>query len=429
MGIAQHKSLAIKAAIDQGLLDDNKPVVALMNIQGLQKSVNDLITAFPDHFQHCFAVKANPYLKFLEVLNRAGMGAEVASPTELEISLNAGFAVNNMVFDAPVKTHQEIDRALSLGIAFNIDNFQELERVSDWFNSNSSSSSIGFRINPQIGAGAVESTSTATMTSKFGIGLFDNRERIITACKQYEWIDTLHVHVGSIGCSLELMAKGISAAVNLAEDINEKLDYKKITKLDIGGGLPVDFTQDIDKPSFSEYAKFLSKTVPLLFDGSYQVTTEFGRAIAAKNAMTIGRVEYTKTTGERTIALTHIGVQTLVRTVYEPDVWTRRISAFTERGEFKIDKMAIQDIAGPACFSGDLIARERLMPMLEPKDYIMVHDTGAYHFSSHYQYNALPRVPVYGYTVNKSEDKSNKVSFTLFSKGQTTQDVINDYSY
>ncbi len=426
MNTTQHKSLAIKAAINQGLLNEDKPLIALMNIHGLQKSVNDLTEAFPDHFKHCFAVKANPYLKFLEVLKNAGMGAEVASSTELEISLNAGFIVENMVFDTPVKTHQEIDRALSLGIAFNIDNFQELERVSDWLKINTTTSSIGFRINPQIGAGAVESTSTATMTSKFGIGLNDsgNREKVINACRKYSWIDCIHVHVGSVACPLSLIAKGIRAATNLAEEINENLNKRQITKLNIGGGLPVDFTQDEDNPSFKEYAEFLRDKIPELFGGMYHVTTEFGRAISAKNAITIGRVEYTKETGGRSIALTHIGVQTLVRTVYEPDYWKRRISAYSSQGILKIDDEIVQDIAGPACFSGDLIAKERLMPRLQANDYIMVHDTGAYHFSNHYQYNALPRLPVYGYTI----DKDNKVSFEIISQGQSTQDVINDYS-
>ena len=144
----------------------------------------------------------------------------------------------------------------------------------------------------------------------------------------------------------------------------------------------------------------------------------------AKNAITVGRVEYTKTSGGTPIALTHIGVQTLVRTVYEPEYWKRRITAFDEKGALKKGPLIKQDIAGPACFSGDLIARERALPLLKPNDYVMVHDTGTYHFSNHYQYNALPRIPVYGYQI----DTSGQVIFVEISKGQNMNDVINDYS-
>jgi diaminopimelate decarboxylase len=426
MNIAKHKTLAIQNAIKQGLLGDDRPLVALVNLQGLTHSVKDLLGAFPDHFRHCFAVKANPYQKVLKSLHLAGMGAEVASLPELELALKAGFKAGEIVFDAPVKTPQEIDRALHLGIAFNIDNFQELERVIKWFENNSSTSSIGFRINPQIGAGSVASTSTATMTSKFGIGIKDkgNREQLVEACKNHAWIDTIHVHVGSVGCPLDLMCKGIAVAMELADEINHETGTLQISKFDIGGGLPVDFSQDKDNPGFHEYVRALREAVPDLFDPKYHVTTEFGRAIIAKNAVTIGRVEYAKTMGGTPIALTHVGVQTLIRTVYEPENWRRRISAFNSTGETKNGTLIEQDIAGPACFSGDLIAKQRALPLLEQGDYIMVHDTGAYQFSNHYQYNALPRIPVYGYTIDNEE----RLNFESISQGQSTDDVIKDYS-
>lgn len=426
MNITDHKKQAIKAVIQQGLLNSENPLVVLVNQQGIIDTVEKLHHAFPGYFRHCFAVKANPYLKILEQLRKAGMDAEVASMTELELSLKAGFTTDQIVFDAPVKTPQEIDRALSLGIAFNIDNFQELDRVIEWCKTKQSSSSIGFRINPQIGAGSVASTSTATMTSKFGIGLKDagNRQRIISACQNYSWIDTIHVHVGSVGCPIELMCSGVEAATKLVNDINNQIGKHQIKSIDIGGGLPVDFTQDADNPEFSDYATALTNSVPEVMSGNYHVTTEYGRAIMAKNAITIGRVEYTKNMGNTAIALTHIGVQTLVRTVYEPINWKRRISAFDSVGQVKTGEMIKQDIAGPACFSGDLIATDRPLPLLEPGDYIMVHDTGAYQFSSHYQYNALPRLPVYSYAI----DEQDNIEFKLISSGQSIQDVIEDYS-
>jgi diaminopimelate decarboxylase len=424
--LASHKKLAIKAAIEQGLLGEKKPLLVLVNQQGIIDSVNKLHDAFPRHFKHCFAVKANPYLKILQQLKQAGMGAEVASLAELELSLNAGFNPNQMVFDAPLKTPQEIERALTLGIAFNIDNFQELELVISCLSKKESSSNIGFRINPQIGAGKVASTSTATMTSKFGIGLKDkgNRQRIIDSCIKFPWLNTLHVHVGSIGCSLELMSEGISSIVELAEEINQTNHTKQIVNLDIGGGLPVDFTQDTDSPEFTDFAIALSKNVPQVMNGEYHITTEYGRAMIAKNAMTLGRIEYTKTMGGLPIALSHIGVQTLLRTVNEPEDWKRRITAFDKNGLPKEGKLIEQDIAGPACFTGDIIAHKRPLPLLQSGDYIMVHDTGAYQFSSHYQYNALPRLPVYGYSINDNLE----ISFEMISAGQTIDDVIQSFS-
>ena len=258
--IAKHKINALQASLSHDLLNDDTPLLALVNIDGIFDSVKSLQDAFPSYFSHYFAVKANPYLKILEVLHQSEMGAEVASAPELELSLKAKFSDQNIIFDAPVKTRQEISRALSLGIAFNIDNFQELDRVVSWMTMHQSHSSIGFRINPQVGAGAVASTSTATKSSKFGIGIQDenNREAIINACKEYSWIKCIHVHIGSVACPLELMCEGISVAVDLAEEINQTLDKQQITTIDIGGGLPVDFSQNQDDPTFKQYAATLS---------------------------------------------------------------------------------------------------------------------------------------------------------------------------
>ncbi|MGV6852068.1 MAG: diaminopimelate decarboxylase, partial [bacterium] len=222
---------------------------------------------------------------------------------------------------------------------------------------------------------------------------------------------------------LDLMCTGIGIATDLAIEINGILGHTQITHIDIGGGLPVDFTQDDDNPSFKEFSDFLKQRVPALFTDNFNVITEYGRAIAAKNAVTIGRVEYTKYMGGVPITSCHIGVQTLVRTVYEPEDWKRRVTAFNSQGEVKANDLLDQNIGGPACFSGDLIARERGLPAVEFGDYLMVHDTGSYHFSSHYQYNALPRIPVYAYEVS-----NNQVTLEIISAGQTTQDVINDYS-
>ena len=76
-----------------------------------------------------------------------------------------------------------------------------------------------------------------------------------------------------------------------------------------------------DSPTFAEYADILEKEVPGLFDGSYRVVTEFGRAVIAKCAYTIAKVEYTKTMGGRHIALTHAGAQVATRTVFMPQNW------------------------------------------------------------------------------------------------------------
>lgn len=47
-----------------------------------------------------------------------------------------------------------------------------------------------------------------------------------------------------------------------------------------------------------------------------------------------------------------------------------------------------QDIAGPCCFGGDIIAHERELPLVEQDDWVVAHDTGGYYLSAWSYYNS-----------------------------------------
>jgi len=106
-------------------------------------------------------------------------------------------------------------------------------------------------------------------------------------------------HVGSQGCSLELLAAGQRKTVDLAEEINGRTGKRQVGLIDIGGGLPVNFESEEVRPTFAEYADVLSSAVPELFNGKFRGKTEFGRSIYAKNGFIASRIEYTKSAGGR----------------------------------------------------------------------------------------------------------------------------------
>ena len=420
------KQNIIKTAISEHAIDNDLTAIGVMDLDGLKKTVSDAYNAFPANFFHTFAVKANALVQVLKPLREYGMGAEVASPGELLIALTAGFSAQNIIFDSPAKTRQDLRTCIKSGIALNIDNLQELERIDAlMLEFPDSKSVIGFRVNPQIGGGKIGSTSTATATSKFGYALLDadNRNTLISLYKARPWLKSIHTHTGSQGCELTLMAYGIKVITELAEEINAVIGSQQITRLDIGGGLPVNFSSEVIKPSFKDYAEILKAEVPLLFTGKYQVKTEFGRAIVAKNGVIITRVEYTKNSGGRHIATTHAGAQILTRTAFLPKSWPIRVTGYTAEGIEKTpqnSEVVITDVAGPCCFAGDLICSNQQLPKLERNDYVMVHDTGGYYFTNHFDYNSLPRVAVY--TISGAD---NDLSMQCIRPAESLEDVLN----
>ncbi|MFG2214733.1 MULTISPECIES: diaminopimelate decarboxylase [unclassified Streptomyces] len=420
------RTAALARAVEDGLLGPHSPVVGLLDVDGVLAAVDALNEAFagPAPVQHTFAAKACGLVPVLRLLADAGMGCEVASPGELEQALAAGFRYDRLVFDSPAKTVAELEFALAHGIAINLDNFQELARVDRLLAGREAAGPIGIRVNPQVGAGAIGAMSTATATSKFGVALRDPGavDAVTEAFERHPWLNRLHAHVGSQGCPLPLIAEGIRAAYELAERINDRLGHARITGIDIGGGLPVNFTDEDDRPTYADYVAELRAAVPGLFDGRYTLVTEFGRSLLAKSG-TIGTVvEYTKSAGGRRIAVTHAGAQVATRTVFMPGSWPLRVGVFDAAGRPKQGPAQVVDIAGPCCFAGDLTATGVWLPAVEPGDVVALHDTGAYYFSSHFSYNSLPRPAVYGYRA----DADGRVRFALVREAQSVREVVEE---
>ena len=209
--LPSHKVAAVKAALAGGMLSEEQPIAAFLDLDGIRASVAALHDAFPAHCLHTFAAKASTIHRVLELLRDNGMGCEVASPVELAAAIRAGFPPERIVFDSPAKTRAEF-----------------------------------------------------------------------------------------------------------AEQVNDTIGHQQVTTIDIGGGLPVNFESETVTPTYAAYAAILAESVPLLFSGKYRVVTEFGRSIMAKNGFIVARVEYTKETGGRSIAISHAGAHTATRTVFMP---------------------------------------------------------------------------------------------------------------
>lgn len=423
---------------DSGLpeLDDEAPLVGLIDIDLLDLLFEELDAAFDisGTTLHAIACKAAPIKGLLQRYADLGAGCEVASKGELELALASGFTPDKIVFDSPAKTWSELRRALSLGVSMNIDNFEELGRVDQILSeldhcwNRDDMPVIGLRINPQTGSGEIEALSTASTTSKFGLGLTDagSRAEIVQAYLDRPWLTQIHVHSGSQGVSLQHAAHGISQIVALAQEINDRSarqgdGAKQVKRIDIGGGLAVNFAGNEITPSFADYRQTLEETVPELF--GFDLVTEFGRALLAKAGTIVTRVEYVKSAGDRKIAVTHAGVQVATRTAYAPQDWPLRILPFDAQGQPKTQgEFEAHDIAGPACFAGDLLARDRMLPTLQPGDIVAVPETGAYYFSNHFSYNLLPRIPIYGY-FGEGEQQ-----YALLRRGQTTDEILAEAS-
>ena len=151
-----------------------------------------------------------------------------------------------------------------------------------------------------------------------------------------------------------------------------------------------------------------------------------GRAIVATSGWFASRIEYTKVASGRLIGITHAGGSMFVREVYMGDTWYHPITIYDASGCKKIADVKLVDLAGPLCFSGDLIAKGVELPSFQQGDYLIYHHTAAYSIGMYSMYNSIATPPVCCYSITK---ETNEVTVKLIKREESIQQVTTFWDY
>jgi len=412
--VSQEEAAAIlQASLNRGV-PGARPAAIFHHLGLMHARIAALKAAFPEQTLHAVAIKSNPVVEILREVVSAGAGLEAASLEEVQLALAAGCPPDRVVFDSPAKTAEEIGIAIRYGVYLNVDNFDELRRVADIRKSCVSLSRVGLRINPMVGGGTIEHTSVATKNSKFGVPLLDSR-RILAAFADFRWLTGLHIHVGSQGCGLALLAEAAQRVSDLRREIAARTG-RKVTHVDIGGGLSTVYRTGDVAPTPAVYRSLLERRAPDLFAPDLSLVTEFGRAIHANSGIAASRVEYVKP--DQYLAVIHLGADFLLRPVYRSDEWRHEFFVFDRNGVPKLGPTAPITVTGPLCFAGDIVARDVSLPPIEAGDWIVIRDVGAYTLSmwSRHCSRAIPAVLGYDPHANQP--------LRILRRAETSADIV-----
>ena len=446
----------LQASLQKGEFRPSDQAVIFYDLDFLSHRIQRLVKAFPEGTLHGLAIKANPLLRIMEWSRNLdpGIGVEAASFGEVLLALEAGYAPSSIVYDSPVKTVEEIGQALALGVHLNVDNLSELDRVSARINTHkvpgTSKATIGIRINPQIGVGSILESSVAGEYSKFGVPIRYHREQIVKSFLDHEWLSGLHLHVGSQGCPMSMLTEGIGILYDLMLEINDtrqKRGLAPVATFDIGGGLPVAYLSSADPPAIEDYVVAIRKRAPGLFADGFlpaalhredqesvinskyhkdagtdhlpvRLITEFGRWTYTNSGWTASRVEYVKHDPAINTAMLHVGADLFVRECLNPKAWPHEYTVFDSSGQLKTGTdERLYNLAGPLCFSGDIIARDIALPRVEEGDILVIHDTGSYTFSMWSRYNSRFAPRILGYHTGEER-------FEVLKERETQADLV-----
>ena len=88
-------------------------------------------------------------------------------------------------------------------------------------------------------------------------------------------------------------------------------------------------------------------------------------------------VEYVKDYTNPKTVMIHVGADLFLRKCYRPEDWHHEVTVLDKHGRLKSDGPKQKYvIAGPLCFSGDMIAKDIELPVVQEGDYILIHDVG-----------------------------------------------------
>lgn len=331
----------------------------------------------------CYAMKANSNLNILKLFAKLGAGADIVSGGELYIALKAGIPAKKIVYSGVGKTSQEIEFALKNNILmFNVESFEELKQLNKIAGKLKKKARIAFRVNPNIDVHTHKYITTGKYGNKFGIMYEDVFELYMKASKMKN-IEVVGVD-SHIGSQILDVTPFKSVAIKMSKLI-DKLEASgiKIKYIDIGGGLGIKYT-DKDKP---QKPKDLKKLIMPIFSKYKDKTiiVEPGRALVGDAGILVGKVIYRKTTGTKKFIVTNVAMNDLIR----PALYESYHNVLPVKKSSK--KQVVADIVGPICESGDFIAKDRKIPILEQGELIAVECAGAYGRAMASQYNSRLR--------------------------------------
>ncbi|MEA1894135.1 MAG: diaminopimelate decarboxylase [Euryarchaeota archaeon] len=343
-------------------------------------------SAFPDADIY-FAAKANWNLSILRILASEGAGADVFSDGELYAALLAGISQKKILFNGNSKTVHELQMAIDSGVRVSVDSMDELHKLSDLAIKAGKVVDIAFRVNPDVSPDTHPKIATGLASSKFGIGYKDVLNAYDEA-KKLSGVNPvgIHCHIGSQITDVSPFGEAVERMMDIAEQITRlgiTLEF-----VDMGGGLGIPYQKEMATPA----PRDLADTILPIFRRrsedigiSPRLVLEPGRYIVGDTSLLLAGVNTVKRS-----ARNFVGVDAGLNLMIRPAMYDayHEVAVANKAG---LEGAEIYDIVGPICESGDIIARERKLPLIEPGDVIAVFDVGAYGFSMSSQYNGRCR--------------------------------------
>ncbi|MQS75615.1 diaminopimelate decarboxylase [Lactobacillus halodurans] len=389
----------------------------VFDIEMIRSQIRKFKAAFEENdlnYQISYASKAFAVKAIYQVMKQENAHIDVVSGGELFTALEAGFPSDKISFHGNNKSYAELEMAVKnhIGVII-LDNFHEIELLSDVLQSNNASVNVMLRLTPGISAHTHKYDQTGQTDSKFGFdvesGQASQAAKAVLNNKQMNLLG-IHAHIGSQIFGTEGFIMLAKKMMEIAKQLKEEFNYWPQV-INLGGGFGISYNQDDDPISASEFISKIAAELKKSDENVPEIWIEPGRSIVGASGYTLYTIGSRKDIPQH---LPYVSVDGGMGDNIRPALYQAKYEAVVAN---KMDEKDVETahIAGKYCESGDILIDKQALPKTKPGDILAILDTGAYGYSMAMNYNRNPRPAVV--FVENGQSK-------LVVKRETYQDLI-----
>ena len=366
-----HTEIASKATIQKVLnflkTTEIEPPYLLVDKSKVKRKVNSIGKNIRNSEVY-YAVKANPDIEVLNLINELGIGFEIASEGELKILAALGVSKDRIITSNPIKSFKFLRMAADYGVSyFAIDSPDEVKKLRDYCPGS----------NVYVRLAVPNEGSEWPLSKKFSVEVDVAEELLLYAKKKGLNPVGITFHVGSQCTNMYNWDSALDKAKTLWDRAEKRGIH--LSLLDIGGGYPIRYTKNV--VPINTINKNINKLIYEKFPRKTRILIEPGRAVVGDAGIFVTRVIGKAKRGDENWLSIDVGVFNGLM----ESVGGIKYSYIVEGSKDK----KLWTLAGPSCDSFDVIDKDILLPEPAVGNIILILSSGAYTISYASEFNGF----------------------------------------
>lgn len=365
----------------------------LYDAKGIRDNAKRLKKAFSWNkgFREYFAVKAapNPYL--MKLLKEFDFGSDCSSMAELVLSEKVGNVGEAIMFTSNDTPAEEFRKAWELGAIINLDDITHWDFLCESVGAKTEADFADrvmccrYNPGPLKGGNAIIGKPEE---AKYGF----TREQLFECYSKMKAAGVkrfgIHTMVASNELDPEYIIDTAKLLFSLVAEITARTGVE-FEFVNIGGGIGIAYKPEQKAMSLERVGEGIEEAYKQIIDGNglkpIKLYMECGRSITGPYGYLVSKVRHIKNTYRL-----YAGLDACMSNLMRPALY----GAYHEivvPGKENSGDTSVYDVTGSLCENNDKFAIQRLLPVMERGDFVVICDAGAHGHAMGFQYNGKLR--------------------------------------